>query len=185
MKKIIMAVSVIALAACSSESALRTAMETHGGTEQKYYVENTEMTISDACPSTGFMTEQELSDAFTKDIKAAFCETKTCTEDIKTKDVIVLIPKVNYRKVFMGEGIACNESYANNVMRYSFDLKKNGEIIHTEQTSDELVPGHGLISGYGRIFTQLSFSGGPDEEKTDVAKQTAGTAKRIVKDFDF
>lgn len=83
----------------------------------------------------------------------------------------------------MGEAVACSESYAASSVIYSFDLSKNGDIFYTRSQSPSLVPARGFFNNLGRIATQLTFSGSPEQEKADLEYLTAGVAKQILKDL--
>lgn len=184
MKKMLFIVPVILLSACAGKSQMQTFMEANTDADTKYFVQDPSVKLTDVCPSTGFMTESELISEFSKQIKTVVCNEKKCAENAKSDNVIVIAPKIEYRKTFMGEGVSCNESYANSSTKYSFDLIKGGKVVYTKPMSNELVPQRSVFGNLGRIATQLSFSGGPENEKNDIGNHTNGIAERILEDLN-
>ncbi len=151
--------------------------------DSKYKINSIKTELNSACPAPNFMTETQLNDAFADGIKKSFCGRKKCVETI-TPDTIVMDIFVEYTRAFMGEAIACSESYGASNVSYSFTLSKGDDEFYTRPQTEPMAPSRGLFSNFGRIATQLTFSGGPEQEKADVEYMKVGIAKKIIEDLE-
>jgi hypothetical protein len=151
--------------------------------DSEYKINSVKTKLSEKCPAPNFMTEKQLSDEFAKTIMKTFCEKKKCVDKV-APDTIVMDINLSYGRTMMGEGISCGESYAMSSISYRIDLKKGGEVFYNGDMKGPFVPQRGLFGNLGRIATQLSFSGGPDNEKADLEYLMPGIAKQIASDLD-
>lgn len=176
MKKLLL-LPVLILAACSSAPKFDKSHVTEN-TQYKINISNFE--LKSRCPGVNYPNQQELTNIFYKQITDAFCKENKCATSKQNNENIDINIDVVYTRVFMGEGVSCNESYGNNTFLYRYSMKKNGqEIYPAGEYSDELVTNHGFLGNMKRIGSQLSFSGDKENEAKDIAIITNGIAKRI------
>jgi hypothetical protein len=83
----------------------------------------------------------------------------------------------------MGERVSCSESFASADISYQFNLTKGGKVFYQSQQRGPFVPSRGVFGNLGRIATQLSFSGGPENEKADLEYLMPGAAKQLSKEL--
>lgn len=178
MKKITKSLwAILTLAACAGP-----AWKQNITPNTRYKINPVKVELNSFCPAPSFMTEPQLQQAFDNGIKKAFCARHKCTDKI-TPDTVVMDIFVEYHRTFMGEGFACNESYAGSDVMYSFDLSQNDTVFYHRPQTQPLAPARGFLGNMGRIATQLSFSGGPDQEKDDLNYLAPGIGKKIIEDL--
>ncbi|MCL1785966.1 MAG: hypothetical protein FWG39_02340 [Alphaproteobacteria bacterium] len=179
MKKLVILALPVALAACGGGASWRDNITP----DTNFKIESANVNLESKCPAPGFMTQGQLADEFTRGINKTFCAVKTCVAKAD-ENTVTVIPRVDYKRTMMGEAVSCSESFAGSSMAYGFDLKKNGEIFYSRQPSGNWNPDRGMFGNLGRIATQLSFTGGVENEKSDVTEHLApGLGKQIAKDL--
>lgn len=151
--------------------------------ESEYKINSVKTEIKSLCPAPNFMTEKEISDEFAKTVKKTFCEKNKCTDVINSNTVVMDI-NLKYHRTFMAEVVSCSESFAVADISYSFDLKKDGHVFYSRPQVGPFAPQRGLFGNLGRIATQLSFTGGPDKEKSDLEYLMPGVAGKISEDLE-
>ncbi len=170
-------IATLFLTACSGPAWKQNITE-----ESNFKINSVKTELNSKCHAPNFMTESQLNEEFADSIKKSFCAQHHCVDTI-TSDTIVMDVFLEYQRAFMGEAISCSESYAASNVSYSYTLSKNGQEFYKRPQSEVLVPARGFFGNIGRIATQLTFTGGPEQEKNDMEYMKAGVAKKIIEDL--
>lgn len=179
MKKLLILALPALLAACGGNRSWQSNITP----ETEFKIESVNVTLNSKCPAPSFMTEKQLTDRFARTIRNEFCKHRTCTDKVG-KNTVVMTINVNYTRTMMGEAVSCSESYGGVTATYDFILKKDGEEFLVRMISEKLAPSRGVVGNLGRIATNLSFTGGPENEMADVAEYLGpGIGQRIERDL--
>jgi len=139
----------------------------------KFKIAPVSVEIESLCPAPSYPDSQKLGAIFQKMISDEFCAKQACTNKAGDNVVDIAI-RIKYHRVFQGEGFACSESFSQSTMQWAADFTKNGVVLSNGEYSGVLTPSFGLFGNIGRIATQLSFTGGPEEEMNNIKAMTTG-----------
>jgi hypothetical protein len=178
MKKAI--ICSLLLAACASRKEI--ALKENTTPDTKWKIESIDVKLDKKCDVAGYPDQAAISKLFNEKVKEKFCKIKECTQAPKADDVGVAV-SATYKRTFMGEGFFCRENpgFAIGSIIFSYDLSKNGvSFYHGDLPA--LAPNRGMFGNIGRIGTQLSSTGGVEEEADDIEYLTGGMAQIIADD---
>jgi len=178
--------TIVVLAACTMLAACgtggrKTLDAAHVTPQTKYVVKDAKVTLTSLCEGKSYPDEKQLSKIFTDKIKENFCKDKKCeTKAAEGADVIEIDTTIAFKRTFMGEAFHCNESYGLSTVDYSYELSKGGKPVFTSEPSGEIFINKGFFGNAGRIATQLSATGTPEDELKDINSFAAGISRDIA-----
>lgn len=75
---------------------------------------------------------------------------------------------INYKRTYMGEAFGFSKGFAGSTFSYNSDLKC-GEQVCASYTSPTLIVNGGLFGNLAKIGKQLSLTGSPEDELSEIA----------------